>query len=401
MPTFTYTARDERGKAVTGTMGAQTAEDLADQLKRMGYLVTRAREVREGSAATWSLRRRVPYDELVLFNVQLSKMIRVGIPLMTALKTLETQTTHRTLREAISDVALAVEGGAGFSEALTRHPAIFSRLFVSMIRAGEVSGKLDEILSRLAEFSQRQAQLREQLKTAMTYPCLLLVFGLAIITFLITGIIPKFMKIFVEAGVPLPWPTQLLFAISQAVRHYGLFMAAAAVGIGLWLARYLRTPMGRRQFDSALLRTPVVGHLARQAALAQFARTFETLATSGVPILESLSILEQTCGNVIIGEAITQVERTVSQGGSIAEPLAASRQFPPMAIQMITVGEASGTLDHMLGEIADHYDQMVRHGIARLTALIEPLFLGIMGTMVAFIMASVLLPLFKLINVVH
>jgi len=403
MPSYTYTARDERGTAVSGTLAAPSPEALAEQLKRMGYVVTRSREVqvRAASGGWWQAIRPVSYDALVLFTVQLSKLIQVGIPLVTALDTLEQQTDQGRLHRAISDLVQRVQGGMSFSEALQQHPAIFSPLFVSMVKAGETSGRLDDILSRMADVSQRQAEVRQQLTTAMTYPCLLLAIGLGIIGFLVTGILPKFMHIFVEAGVPLPLPTRVLFRLSELLRHQWVWGVTGLVGMVWLLRRFLRSPAGRRLSDTWVLRLPVIGALAHRAALSRFARTLETLMASGVPILESLTIVEQTVGNVVLGDVVRAVAVSVREGRGITEALKGSPQFPPMAVQMISVGEASGTLDHMLRQLADHYDQLVAHGIKRATAFVEPLFLGIMGGMIAFIMASVLLPLFRMVNVVH
>ncbi|MBI3011061.1 MAG: type II secretion system F family protein [Candidatus Omnitrophica bacterium] len=370
MPNYRYTARDERGNAVAGTLAAPTLEALADQLKRTGYLVTQTREVAEGTTMEGVLQglRRVSYDDLVLFNVQLSKMVQVGIPLVSALSTLAQQTENRRLREAIGDVARTVEAGASFSEALGRHPSIFSNLFVNMIQAGEISGKLDEVLRRLAEFTRHQASLREQVKTALTYPAILLIVGVAVIGFLVTGIIPKFMKIFLEAGVALPLPTAILYRVSQLVRGYWAWGLGGLALAGWASSRWIHTPQGRRALDPMLLKLPVIGPLVRKVALSRFARTLETLLSSGVPILESLSIVEKTCGNVVIEDVIRTVQTSVKQGGAISDPLKMSQEFPPMVVQMISVGEAS---------------------------------VMIMGGMVAFIMASVLLPLFRMVNVIR
>ena len=403
MPTFQYTARDERGNAVTGTLAASNAEALADQLKRMGYLVTRSREL-AGGAVSEGLAERlrgVSADDLVFFVVQLAKMVQVGIPLMTALDTLTEQTSNLRLRRAIGDVSRAVQGGASFSEAMQRHARIFSWLFINMVRAGEASGKLDDILRRMAVFTKRQAEVRQQLRTALTYPVLLLVVSVAVTAFLMVGIIPRFMRIFVEAGVDLPLPTRLIGGASRIASQYWMLLlsvpAAAALGFQFWAS----TAAGRRRVDMLLLRIPVVGELVRETAVGRFARTLDTLIASGVPMLEALEITEQTCGNAVIADACQTAQTSVRQGGSLAEPLRVSRQFPPMVVQMITVGEASGTLAHMLSEIADHYDELIQHQLKRLMALIEPFFLMVMGGLVAFIMASVLLPLFRMINVVH
>ena len=402
MPNYHYTARDQRGNAVNGTLAAPTPEALADQLRKMGYLVTKSQELIEGVSveSLFAKLRRVGYDDLVLFNVQLSKLIQVGIPLVTALDTLMQQTENPTLRGAIGDVARKVEGGTAFSEALATQPGIFSPLFINMVRAGEVSGRLDDILKRLAVFAKRQAELRQQLMTAMTYPTVLLLVGCAAMAFLLTGIIPKFMKIFLEANVTLPLPTLILYQISQLLRQYWLLLLGVLIGVGLAVRSYVRTPVGRRQFDTALLKVPVIGDLARKAAISRVARTLETLFSSGVPVLESLAIAAETCGNTVIAGACLTAQTSVREGGSMSDPLRVSGEFTPMVVQMIVVGESSGTLDDMLREVAEHYDELIQYSLKRLTALIEPFFLIVMGGMVAFIMASVLLPLFRMINVI-
>ena len=403
MPQFRYTARDERGKLVTGTMAAASTEALADQLKRMGYLVTKTQQAADGVSLETLLAglQRVGYDELTLFNVQLSKMVRVGIPLVGALQTLAEQTSNPVLKHAIGDVARNVEAGSTFSESLARHPRIFPGLFVSMVRSGEVSGKLDEILKRLAEFSKHEGETRQQIFTAMTYPIILLCVGIGVAAFLVVGVIPKFMGIFMEAHIPLPAPTRLLQATSELLRHQWLWLALLAMALAAGGQAYLRTPHGRRQWDTLLLRLPVIGDLARKTVLSRLSRTLETLLSSGVPVLESLAIAEQTCGNTVIADVMRHIETSVKQGGSLSDPMRVSREFPPMVVQMLSVGETTGTLDHMLREIADHYDELVRHGLKRLTTFIEPVFLLAMGAMVAFIMASILLPMFKMVNVIH
>ncbi|MBI4598512.1 MAG: type II secretion system F family protein [Candidatus Omnitrophica bacterium] len=400
MPTYQYTARDQRGQQVRGAQAASSVEALADALRRRGYLVTTHQEV--GAFAVNAARGlqlfgpRVGYDDLVLLNVQLSKMVQVGIPLVTGLETLEQQATNPALKTTLADVARRVQGGESFSDALSHHGRIFSGLFINMVRAGEASGKLDDILRRLADFTKHQAQLREQLVTAMTYPIALLAVGIGVGTFLITMIIPKFMKIYLEADVPLPLPTLLLYQLS---RHWWLIIGLLIAAVAL-LGWYVTTPAGRRQLDALSLRVPVLGELVRRAALSRFARTLATLISSGVPILESLAIAELTCGNAVIADACRAAASHVKEGGSLAEPLNASREFPPMVIQMILVGEAAGTLDQMLEEVANHYDELVQHGIKRVMSLVEPMFLVVMGGMVAFIMASLLLPMFRLVNVV-
>lgn len=402
MPNFKYTARDERGNPVTGTLAAPNSDALADELRRMGYLVTQSRQVADASGAPGlGLGQRVGFDDMVMLNVQLAKLISVGIPLVTSLNTLAEQSTHPRMKAAVTDVARTVEGGASFSSALARHPDLFSTLMVNMVRAGEASGKLDDVLKRMSVFLKRQAELRQQVMTAMTYPAILFVVGSGVIGFLLTGIIPKFMKIFLEAGVALPLPTRILHEISVVVRAWWPAGLLAAAGAAAGLRAFRRSPAGRRTTDAWLMAVPVLGELVKQAAIARWARTLETLFSSGVPVLESLALAEETSGNAAMGDACRTVASSVRQGGALAEPLKASRLFPPMVIQMIAVGESSGTLDTMLAEIADHYDELVRHSLKRLTTLIEPVFLLVMGGLVALIMASVLLPLFRMVNVVR
>ena len=403
MPTYQYTARDERGNAVTGTLTASNAEALADQLKRMGYLVTRSRELAAAAGLDVVVQRLrgVSADDFVMFAVQLAKMVQVGIPLVTALDTLTEQADNPRLRHAVADVARSIQGGSSFSEAMTRHPRVFSRLFINMVRAGEVSGKLDDILRRMAVFTKREAELRQQLTTAMTYPVLLFVVGMAVMVFLMVGIIPRFMAIFLEAGVPLPLPTRLIHQASLLVVRYWLLGAGSLVAGGIALRAWALSPAGSRRLDTMFLRVPGFGEFVRKVVVSRMARMLETLLSSGVPILESLMIVEQTCGHAVFADVCRTAQTSVREGGSLAEPLRVSRQFPPMVVQMVTVGEASGTLSPMLAEIADHYDELVQHQLKRLLVLIEPCFLIVMGGLVAFIMASVLLPLFRMINVVH
>lgn len=404
MPHYKYTARDHRGQAVNGTLVAPSPDALADELKRKGYLVTRFQPVAErtGQAPglSWLPKRRLRTDDLVMLNIQLAKMVQVGIPLTTALDTLARQAEQPQLQALMADLARTVEGGSSFSEACTRHPEAFSPLFVNMIRAGEASGKLEEILRRLAVLAKRQAELRQQLITALTYPAALVAFGLAVCTFLIVGIIPKFMTIFTEANVPLPLPTLILYHVSIVLRTAWLPLLVVAAFLPPLAARLLRVRAVRRAADAALMRVPVLGDLVRKAALCRMAQTLGTLFASGVPVLESLEIAEHTCGNLVIAEGLSRVRASVQQGGSIAEPLRADPVFPPMLVQMVSVGEGSGTLDTMLEEMAAHYEELVQHGLKRVMALVEPVLLVVMGAMVALIMASVLLPLFRMVNVV-
>ncbi len=401
MPQFDYTARDGRGRMVTGMLAAASPELLVDQLRQSGLTVTAVREkqavlVRAGLTNWWE---SVSKDQRLLFSMELAKMVEVGIPLLTALRTLANQGESSVLRRIILDVATRIESGASLSDALRRHPRVFNEVFISLVRAGEASGKLDEVLRRLSDFSRQKASLHQQLVTALVYPCFLLVFGLGIMVFLVMGLIPKFMVLFIEAEVPLPTPTRVLYAASQMMQQQWLLVLLVLAACLALVVTYARSPVGHAQIDAALLRIPVIGSLVRQVVLSRLSRTFQTLVASGVPMLDALQIVEQACGNRVIARVVRAVHDNVKQGGTISEPLAASPHIPPMMAQMISVGEASGTVDQMLHHLADYFDERVQHGVKRVTAFVEPVFLIAMGAMVAFILASVLLPLFSLVSV--
>jgi type IV pilus assembly protein PilC len=399
MPHFRYTARNAKGHIVSGIQEASSPEVLVDQLKRSGLVVTGIRAQAHGSTQAHTLDwRRVSQDELLLFSMELSKLVEVGIPLLTALRTLAEQAQRTLWRRVIADIASSIETGSSFSESLLRHPRVFSGIFVSLVKAGEASGKLDEVLRRLSDFARQRASINQQLVTALVYPCFLLVFGVGIMIFLVTSVIPKFMALFLEAGVPLPLPTRLLYELSQALHEQGFWIIIALVALVVLIIGYCRTPAGKWQIDATVLRLPVIGALVRQIVLSRLSRTFETLVASGVPMLDALSILEHTSGNQVIGRVVQSVHASVKEGGAISDPLRQSREIPPMMTQMIVVGETSGTLDQMLRHLADYWDERVQHDIKRVTAFIEPVLLIIMGGMVAFIMASLLLPLFKLVS---
>lgn len=403
MPTYQYAARTEQGKAVSGTLAAPSVEALADQLQKMGYYVTRTSELsaREPAVGAWQRWRRVHPDDLMMFNIQLAKLVQVGIPLVAALTTLAEQTPQLKLRAAISDAARRIGEGASFSDALTHHPRVFSALFIAMVRAGEASSRLAEILRRLGIFAKRQGELREQLKTATTYPVVLFCLGSGVATFLVLGIIPKFIETFRQANVTLPLPTWLLFQISQLLRHYWMYLVLGAAACWVAGTRFARTPVGRRQLDRWLIEAPIIGELVRKTAIARMTSTLGTLLISGVPVLEALDIAEQTCGNTVIADACRQAYTSVKQGGTISAAFQASRAMPPMVVQMVSVGEASSAMGQMMEEIAEHYDELVTHQIKRTMVLIEPIFLLLMGGMVFTIMASVLLPLFRMVHVIH
>ena len=401
MPVFVYKARDELGKQIKGVMEAKNREALATKLGSIGYFVTNITEQKTALKLSFGERfTKVKTEDLILFNVQLANMIAAGLSLLTSLRTLTKQVENRKFREVIQDVYRNIEAGGTFSDSLAKHPKVFTPLMIHMIHAGEVSGTLDQVLNRLAIFAEHQADLEERIKGAMVYPIILVIVGFSVIMFLSIFLIPMFVDVFLKAGVTLPLPTKIVFIFSQIVKKYWYLLIISGIALMAAIKYYFSTPGGKLVFDKYLLKLPVIGLLARKLAIARFARTLATLTASGVPILECLEIVEKVVGNEIIARVIKRVREGVSEGSKIAEPLRISEEFPPDTIQMIAVGEESGSLDAMLTKIADFYDTSVNYSVKKLTTMIEPLFLILVGSAVGFLLASVFLPMFEMMKVV-
>lgn len=401
MPVFVYKARDELGKQIKGVMEAKNREALATKLGSIGYFVTDITEQKTAMKLSFGERfTRVKTEDLILFNVQLANMIAAGLSLLTSLRTLTKQVENRKFREVIQDVYRSIEAGGTFSDSLAKHPKVFTPLMIHMIHAGEVSGTLDQVLNRLAIFAEHQADLEERIKGAMVYPIILVIVGFSVIMFLSIFLIPMFVDVFLKAGVTLPLPTKVVFIFSQIVKKFWYLIIIGIIAFIAGIKYYFSTPGGKLVFDKYLLKLPVIGLLARKLAIARFARTLGTLTASGVPILESLEIVEKVVGNEIISRVIKRVREGVSEGSKIAEPLRISEEFPPDTIQMIAVGEESGSLDAMLTKVADFYDTSVNYSVKKLTTMIEPLFLILVGSAVGFLLASVFLPMFEMMKVV-
>ncbi|MDD5131828.1 MAG: type II secretion system F family protein [bacterium] len=401
MPVFVYKARDELGKQIKGVMEAKNREALATKLGSIGYFVTDITEQKAALKLSFGERfTKVKTEDLILFNVQLANMIAAGLSLLTSLRTLTKQVENHKFREVIQDVYRNIEAGGTFSDSLAKHPKVFTPLMIHMIHAGEVSGTLDNVLNRLAIFAEHQADLEERIKGAMVYPVILVIVGFSVIMFLSIFLIPMFVDVFLKAGVTLPLPTKVVFIFSQIVKKFWYVIIISGFAIAAGLKYYFATPGGTLVFDKYLLKLPVIGLLARKLAIARFARTLGTLTASGVPILESLEIVEKVVGNEIISRVIKRVREGVSEGSKIAEPLRISEEFPPDTIQMIAVGEESGSLDTMLTKVADFYDTSVNYSVKKLTTMIEPLFLILVGSAVGFLLASVFLPMFEMMKVV-
>ncbi len=403
MPTYSYKARDESGKAVHGAMEAASAEMLADKLTHLGYFVSQIKEEKPSTVIDDFLLPfiRIKTEDMVMLSNQIASMIGAGVSLPNSLRILSEQIENRRLKKIIDAVSADIRGGSTFSDALKKHPDAFSSLFVNMIKAGETAGNLEDVLKQLAIFAEKESELKQKITTALFYPVILLIVGFIVVIFVITGVLPAFISIFTEAHIPLPLPTRVLFIINLGIRKYWLYMIFAAVGVGVAFNYYNRSSSGKAVLDRIKISLPVWGNLIRKVTIARMCRTLAALISSGVPMLQALETLEDTIDNVVISRIIKKVYDSVSKGESLAEPLRASGEFPPMPVHMIAIGEETGALDILLNKVADYYELDSDYAVKKLTALLEPMFLVVIGGMVGFIFASIILPIFRMVGTLH
>jgi len=407
MPTFKYLAKTPEGKTVDGVVSAGSAGEAVGELRRKNLVILKVAEAsgragKEGKGGLLNLSGekakpgKARKDELVVFTRQLATMISSGITLLDSLEILAEQIQTPGFRKTVRVVAADVRGGSDFSNALNRHTKVFKPIYVSMVRAGEVSGQLDDILVRLAEYLESSARLKREIKSAMTYPVVSLVMVLGITMFLMIGIVPQFKPIFEQLEIELPALTSGVLETSDWMVENWILTILGFVGFMASLVMFRNTRVGGRLIDWFLLKMPIFGVLVQKVALSRFSRTFATLLKSGVPILGSLEIVAETSGNHVIEEAILRARESVRNGNSLSEPLEKSPVFPPMVTRMISIGERSGSLEQLLEKISVLYDEQVSAMGKGLTSMIEPLRIGIMGFLVGGIVLAVFLPIFKI-----
>jgi type II secretion system protein F len=407
MPQFAYKAKKDDGSVVTGTLQADNERSALDSLGRMGVfpmeIESRAEDkagaVRASDAPRQTARKVKPAD-IALFTRQLSDLMRAGVPLNRGLHTLAAQTTNLTLSQTISEIEKQVSDGATLAEALGKFPKIFSNLYLSMVRAGEAGGFLEDVLHRLALFIEKDQELRSRISSALAYPILLIVIGTFAIGFLMVFFIPRFSEIFKKMGDSLPFTTQIVMAVSYFFRDYWMFAAMGLVALMFAWRRVLATRAGRRFMDRLKVRVPLFGDIVKKNAVSRFTRTLGTLLKSGVAILSALDISKEAMANVVLMEDVDEASAGVKQGKGLAEILRNARYFPPMVIDMIAVGEESGNLDDVLVNVADSYDIQVERAVRVFIALFEPALLLVMATLVGFIVISMLLPVFSLSSMI-
>lgn len=416
MAIFNYVAIDKHGKEVKGKLEVDSHEAAIAKIREMGYYPTsifeekeRAKKPLEAKVAgkvgapptKVSVVRglgRVGPKQMTLFTRQLATLIGAGLPLVRSLYVLERQERSGPLKNTLRGLAEQVEGGSTFSDALLKYPQSFSPLFVNTIKAGETGGVLELVLSRLADFSEKTQKLNRRIKAALIYPTLVLCMAMAVLTFLITFIVPRFMEIFKELGVKPPVLTQILIKTSTFAREKWFLGIGGAVFLIIVYNFLYRIPKVRLILDNLKLHIPVMGQLLRKIAISRFSRTFGTLLSSGVPILQALMVSKDTAGNEVISHSIVKVHNSVREGETVAKPLLGTGIFPAMAVNMISVGEETGSLDQMLLKVSDVYDEEVDVMVSGLMGLLEPLLIIGMGLIVGFIVVAMFLPLFQIIK---
>lgn len=405
MPTFVYEARDATGQLRKDTIEAANLRAATQRLQeqRMTVIQIKAKAAgggADGLAGLLSRMKKVDEQALTVFSRQFATMINAGLAMVRCLDILSEQTEDKKLKETLIQVRRDVEGGSTLSNSLAKHPQVFSMLYISMVKAGEMGGVLDEVLERLAGFMEKDFALKKKVKSALTYPVVILLMASGIVFFLVTYILPTFVSLFEGMSLALPLPTQILIAVTKGARNPAVVIPAMILlGLGLFaFNQYTKTPAGRKQYDMMKLNIPVFGMLNRKVSISRFCRTLGTLLSSGVPIMQALEIVGRASGNEIIAMTVTKVRESIREGESIASPLGASGMFPPMVTQMVAVGEETGNLDAMLSKIADFYDTEVEYMLASLTSMLEPIMIVGMGGIVGFIVISVFLPLYQLIG---
>jgi type IV pilus assembly protein PilC len=400
MPSFTYLAREAAtGREVRSSLEASSEQAAIAALLNRNLLVVSIQERigKKGKTAGG----KVALADLVVFTRQLATMIDAGLAVVQSLQALEEQTTNKVMRDVIKDICTRVEGGDNFSSALQKHPKVFNRLYVCMVEAGEKGGLLAEILARLATYLESTARLRKKVKSAMMYPTAVTIIAIGITIFLLVRVVPTFAEIFNSLGGKLPAPTQFLINISSFMKSYILYLLIIGGILGYAWFAYIKTKPGREFWDRTRIRLPIVGPIAHKICLARFSRTLASLVRSGVPILEVLSIVANTVGNVVMEKAIRIAAGHIERGEGISSALGKHPVFPSMIIRMMTAGEQTGKIDAMLERVSDFLDEEIETTLAGLTSLIEPILIVFLGVVIGGIVICMFLPLFKIADLIN
>jgi len=423
MPKYNYVAMDARGKETKGTLEVGSQNEAIGRIRDMGFFPTKVVEDKGGGKPSDAAKKaakksggkggalnfqinipglsgRVKSKVLTTFTRQLATLVQAGLPLLRGLRVLQKQEKNVNLKNILGELGTAIEGGSTFSEALAQHPKVFNRLFVNMVKAGEIGGVLEVVLRRLSEFMEKAQKIKGKVIAAMFYPCAVLVVATTIMGVLMVVVIPKFKEVFngtLTTG-KMPGFTVFVLDVSDAIRLHIGWTALVLLGVFILFQLAIHTKVGRRLFDQFKLKVPAFGPVITKVAISRFTRTLGTLVSSGVPILQALTIVKETSGNVIIAKAVSDVHESVKEGETITAPLEASRVFPPMVISMVDVGEQTGALPEMLMKIADNYDEEVDNAVASMTSLLEPIMIIFLAVIVGSIVIAMFLPLIELMS---
>ncbi|MEW6238286.1 MAG: type II secretion system F family protein [Candidatus Omnitrophota bacterium] len=413
MPTFSYKALDKGGKEIRGNIEATGEEAVVERLRSMGYYVTQVNRSKQGIGQVDLLdlpifrivgkilsRGKVGLKNLSAFSRQLATLIGAGLPLLRSLQILREQVEDKNLKDALIGITESVEGGSTLSEAMAKYPRIFNRLYVNMVKAGEIGGALEQVLDRLAMFQEKSQAVRSKVKGAMWYPAVVITIAMSVVAIIMIFVVPKFADMFSGLGAELPYPTQVLINISHGLVDYWYIPLAAIIGIIVLFKLMASTNQGRYIIDRVLLRLPIFGGIVQKSAIARFARTFGTLLDTGVPILQTLLIVKDTSGNEVISRAMVEIHSSIRDGDTVSEPMKAFPIFPPLVVHMVAVGEETGALDQMLIKVAEAYEREVDDAVEGLAKLIEPLLIVMLGGIIGGVVVALYLPIFNISNVI-
>lgn len=396
MPTFKYRVRDKSGKSIAGTIDAPNVQMAGDQLYTLGYFPISIEEIGEAISLDLSALltrfQRVKLEELLVFSQQLSTLYKAGLPLLSGLEDITQQVKNKKFKMTLEEVRKQVEGGSTLHGAMSKYPEVFSTIYVNMVRAGEASGMLGEALDRFITLSDREIRTQQRVKEATRYPKIVILSLTVAFAVLLTFVIPRFAQIFAQFKTPLPLPTRIMIGINTVFQNYWYLVLIVVFGVPILLKRYLRTESGRYFWDRLKLRIPVFGPIFLKIALSRFSYTFAMLNRSGIPILQTLEITSTTINNMNLSQSIEEISRNVREGRSLADAMRETKKFTPLIIQMVSVGESSGTLESMLMRITEYYDIEVDNLIKKMSTYIEPFLTLFLGVVVLFLALAVFLP---------
>ncbi|THB69731.1 MAG: type II secretion system F family protein [Desulfovibrio sp.] len=405
MAKFTYEAVTESGSKVKGNVEAESIEEARQLIAAKGYIPSRVSKGGGGGpGALTALDAKlggVKVPELILFTKQFRTLFNAGLSIVNLLEVLEQQTTNKVLQAAVIEIQQDIKSGLSIYNAFRKHPRIFSVLYCSMLRAGEISGTLPDVLERLIYIIEHDYKIKKQIRSALIYPIIVLVALIGAFFFLLLGVIPTFVTIFEKADIDLPFPTKVCIALHKGITEYWMYLLGITVVVAVALIFYLRTDQGKMSKAKFILRMPLIGKVVQKGAMARFASIFSLLQSSGVSILETVGILADTIGNVAISSEFHNLRDKLQEGLGIAAPLRKSQYFTPMVINMIAIGEETGELDNMMREVAKHYDFEVEYAVQKMTEMIGPLLMGLLAAMVGFFAMAIFFPIFDLTKLVN